>query len=190
VFVAVKGSHVAVLVLGWLAVALSSAAIGSSSVARVGLGSAKPQWQITVARTVDTNTSGRISGDGADDILEPLVAPARSEGLTVSVAPYVRPLLAVPRTSSTTSASAAATAAPSPADPPSTSLPQPDATAPADNGNDVVPSLETPKPSSRPSIPPGKSGTRRPSNGKSTIVPVPSLLVVSGTPLEAGVTID
>ncbi|MBI4899969.1 MAG: hypothetical protein HY829_05765, partial [Actinobacteria bacterium] len=177
--------HIAVLVTGWLAVALSSAAIGSSSVARVGLGSAKPQWQITVARSVDASTSAPIVGDAADDILEPVVAPARSEGRLVSVAPYVRPFVLVPTTTSTTFAPAAASAAPSPADAPPSSLPAPEATAPADDGNDAPPILETPKPSSWPSIAPGKSGLRRASNGKASILPVPTLLTASPTPQEA-----
>jgi hypothetical protein len=71
----VKHSQVAGLAAGWLAVALSMAAIGTAAVNRVGMGTAKAQVQVTVARSVTVGISGAV--------LAPAQAPS-SEAATPS----------------------------------------------------------------------------------------------------------
>ena len=70
-----KHSQVAGLAAGWLAVALSMAAIGTAAVNRVGMGTAKAQVQVTVARSVTVGISGAV--------LAPAQAPS-SEAATPS----------------------------------------------------------------------------------------------------------
>jgi hypothetical protein len=71
----VKHSQVAGLAAGWLAVALSMAAIGTAAVNRVGMGTAKAQVQVTVARSVTVGIYGAV--------LAPAQAPS-SEAATPS----------------------------------------------------------------------------------------------------------
>jgi hypothetical protein len=56
----VKHSQVAGLAAGWLAVALSMAAIGTAAVNRVGMGTATAQVQVTVARSVTVGIYGAV----------------------------------------------------------------------------------------------------------------------------------
>src|SRR5487761_2774286 len=61
VFIPVKGSQVAGLAGGWLAIALSMAAIGSVAVGRVGVSSSEAQVQITVTKSVRAGIPSAIS---------------------------------------------------------------------------------------------------------------------------------
>lgn len=164
VFLPVKGSYVAALVVGWLAVALASAAIGARSVAGVGFGASRPQWQITVARSVDTSTSVSTS-DAAADIVAGGVAPARAEGRTISVPPYVRP-------AATGRVASAALPPPASSSPSSTSsVPTASATPSASSGSYPTPNLAITSP---PTAEPGKGATKHPPVGKPSPTPLAS----------------
>jgi len=93
VSIPVKGSQVAGLVAGWLAVAMSMAAIGSASVARVGLGASEPQTQITVASSIGTGESqpvgsvvGALSLAGPALPQTPLATVSKAQSVAVASA--------------------------------------------------------------------------------------------------------
>ena len=102
-FIPVKGPQVAALTVGWLAVALSMAAIGSASVAHVGVGTAESQPRVTVARTVSLGTSA-TTPVAAPDIVAALSAPTQPAVVTVAVAQDAKPVTHVRTTSAPTAA--------------------------------------------------------------------------------------
>ncbi|HSN10563.1 MAG TPA: hypothetical protein VLS51_00440 [Propionibacteriaceae bacterium] len=167
----VKGSHVAALAIGWLAVALGSAVLGSASIARLGFGTAQPQSQITVMR-VGSPMRAFPTGEGVTDFVG--VDAAGPGGRTVSVIPYLKPSV---RT--TASPAPVATAAPAAAAPSDITAPIGDAPLlpPTSSGSGPTLGLAptaSPTPSS---TAPGKGSTKKPPNNKSTPTPVPTLLV-------------
>jgi hypothetical protein len=90
----VRASQVAGIAVGWLAVALSMAAIGSAAVARVGGDVAAPQAQITVMRSIDTGNSDASPAPGIDTSMA--VAALTQPGFrTVSVATSANPVTQV-----------------------------------------------------------------------------------------------
>ena len=178
VFIPVKGSHVAALAMGWLGLALASAALGAASVARVGLGVGQPQSQITVSRPASPLRALPPNGS-VDDFEAPAVAPARAEGRTVSVAPFQRPS---PRS---TSPAAVPTGAPSAA---TRSGDLPVIVLPPSSGAGSGPTLgvaptATPAPSS---TSPGKGSSKKWSGGRTRPPPEPSVLLASWTSADGG----
>ena len=86
-----KGSQVAGLTAGWLAVALSMAAIGTASVGRVGVDTAGPRAQVTVTKTVLVGDSASTSV-AATDIAVVTSASTQPVAATVTAAQYVKPI--------------------------------------------------------------------------------------------------
>lgn len=104
------------MAVGWLAVALSMAAIGSASVTRIGGFASEPQTQITVMRSIDTGNSDASPAPGTDTSMS--VATLTQPGpRTVSIAAAPKPVTTVrttaalisPKTSSATPQPASAT---------------------------------------------------------------------------------
>jgi hypothetical protein len=112
VLIPVRGSQVAGIAVGWLAVALSMAAIGSASVARVGGDVAEPQTQITVWRSITTGNSGASLAPAVDTsrAMAALTQPGFS---TVSVVQSAKPLTSA-RTPAAPVSSQASSATPQP----------------------------------------------------------------------------
>jgi len=103
----VKHSQVAGLAVGWLAVALSMAAIGTAAVDRVGMRNAAAQVQVTVTKSVTVGISTVASAPSALPSSEP-PAPSAVKGESgtrpVSLTQYARSVTT--RTTAPTSASA------------------------------------------------------------------------------------
>ncbi|HET7725002.1 MAG TPA: hypothetical protein VFK68_10210 [Propionibacteriaceae bacterium] len=168
-----KGSHLAALVTGWLAVAMASAAIGSASVARVGLAAAEPRSQITVTRSAAPVRSFPAGGAAAD-FVDSNVASGRADGSTLSVPPYrtpsVRPT-ALPVLIVSTAPTAPVADQPIIVAPPSS----------GPGGGPTLGLLPSPTPTTS-STAPGKGPTKKPYPGKpSPSAPVPSVLLASPT---------
>ena len=107
VLIPVKHSQVAGLAVGWLAVALSMAAIGTAAVDRVGMRNAAAQVQVTVTKSVTVGISAVASAPSASPSSEPPVPSAvngDSGTRTVSLTQYARSVTT--RTTAPTSASA------------------------------------------------------------------------------------
>jgi hypothetical protein len=106
VLIPVKHSQVAGLAVGWLAVALSMAAIGTAAVDRVGMGNAAAQVQATVTKSATVGISAVASAPSASPSSEP-PAPSAVKGdsgtRTVSLTQSARSVTT--RTTAPTSAS-------------------------------------------------------------------------------------
>lgn len=166
----VKGTHVAALAIGWLAVALGSAVLGSASISHLGFGAAQPQSQITVTR-VGSPMKAFPTGEDVTDFVG--VEGGGPGSRAVSVIPYVKPSVrttALPAPVATAAPAAAATS---------------DVTAPAGDAPLLPPTSSasgptlglapTASPTSS-STAPGKSSPKK-GNNKATPTPVPSVLL-------------
>lgn len=157
-----KHSQVAGLAVGWLAVALSMAAIGTAAVNRVGMGSAGAQVQVTVTKSVTVGISAVASAPSASPSSEP-PAPSGVKGesgtRTVSLTQYARS--APTRTTAPTPASANVQV--------SITVPQP---TPASSGATVPPVVAVPQ--SEVLLPEDGTPTTTPTKAKLTKVTTPN----------------
>jgi len=165
VLIPVKHSQVAGLAVGWLAVALSMAAIGTAAVDRVGMRNAAAQVQVTVAKPATVGISAVASAPSASPSSEP-PAPSAVEGdsgtRTVSLTEDARSVT----TRTTTSANVQA----------SITVPQ---SAPARSGATVPPVVAVPP--SEVLLAEDRTPTTTPTKTKSTEVTTPKKLTGSKT---------
>ena len=91
-----KGSQVAGLVVGWLAVALSMAAIGTAAIDRVGVYNSRVQVQITVTRRVTVGIPSAPPATQTPQAQAPAPSVSASEPTmgTAALAEYVKPVVA------------------------------------------------------------------------------------------------
>jgi hypothetical protein len=180
VLIPVKHSQVAGLAVGWLAVALSMAAIGTAAVDRVGMRNAAAQVQVTVAKSATVGISAVASAPSASPSSEPSApsVSASEPGMrTAALAQYVKPAAAP-----TTSASASArvqvlVTAPQPT-PASTSatvtsvveVPQSEVLVPEDISTTTTPTTATPT---------KVTATKKPASSKATTT---DQITASGSP--------
>jgi hypothetical protein len=158
----VKRSQVAGLAAGWLAIALSMAAIGAAAVSRVGVDVTESQVQITVARPTRDVQAAWTPAPAADTFN---ISPAARPNVpTVSFAQYTK---AVTPARTTVAPVAAKSVVATPAAPSSTVTAAPVVAVPnsavvdTEDGSTTTP----PVPSTTPTTKPGKDSTKHHSSG-------------------------
>lgn len=169
-----KGPQVAGLTLGWLAVALSMAALGTASLAHVGVGTGESQPQVTVTRTISVEKSAP-STVAAPDIAAALSAPAHDNGQPASVVEYVTPFTPS-RTTSATPAGTTSSADPQVAP---TGSPAPVAPVLDAPGIGALPPGGTAAATSPSASEPTDDGATAPSGTKTTTAPSPTVVAVT-----------
>jgi hypothetical protein len=163
VFIPVKRSQVAGLAVGWLAVALSMAAIGAAAVARVGVDSTGSQVQITVSRSTSQGKSVATLAPSSQSSVA-ISVPTQADLDTASLAQYAKPVTPA-RTSSTPASAKTSSAAPQPT--PTSSATLPPLAAVPEIGVLAPDDAATTRATSTPSATkPGKGTTKHPSGGK------------------------
>ncbi len=110
-----RGSQVFGLAVGWLAVALSMAAIGTASLARVGLSTSGPQAQITVSRSTSAGQSDSVLAPASGDWIT-ISARTQADVGTVSLVELTTPVTPA-RTTVAAAGSMASSAEPQPSPP-------------------------------------------------------------------------